>query len=155
MRQPLPFISMIAAAALLAGCTPPDEAPGTDDTPDTLSSTPAYPDSVSATISVSAVDGQVQVRPDSVEVEQGALVRWAGDGDTVWVVAFPEGTPFHEGRPVFYGGAAAAEGEGFIPDDAETGSYKYSVFYPNGEGGYHQIDPKLVVIERRGMGGTD
>ena len=30
------------------------------------------------------------------------------------------------------------------------GEYKYWVFYPDGQGGFLQLDPKLVVIEEPG-----
>ncbi len=159
MRHLPRITSSIAVAAVLAACAPADEAPAVDDetTVDTAVAAPDVEQSPApnATIQLSLQNGQIVVEPDSLEVERGAMVRWAGGEEAVWVVAFAGGTPFRNGRRVFNGGGPSSAGQGPINQDAPTTTYKYWVFYPDGQGGYLQLDPKLVVIEDEGTGGSD
>lgn len=156
MRRFAHAVPLSALVALAAACGPAPDAgqEGVGATADTATQPgpPAPPD---ATIRLSMTNGQVVVQPESVEVTRGAVVRWeASDPNVVWVVVFSGDTPMLNGRRVFNGGGGPGN-----PDQAPVNrnavigqEYKYWVFYPDGQGGYLQLDPKLVIIDDPGPG---
>ena len=100
-----------------------------------------------ATITLSFQNGRVTASPDVATVPRGAQVRWiSADPSAVWVVVFPQGTPFANGKRTFNGGGNGSDAGGPIPPGAAPQEHKYWVFYPDAEGNYHILDPKLVIV---------
>lgn len=98
------------------------------------------------------VGDTIVVTPADRLVRRGATVRWRSEpADTSWVVAFAGETPFQGGRRVFNGGSTGqADARGPVDPQAATGTYKYNVFWPDGQGGYIPKDPKLVIVNENG-----
>lgn len=152
-------VVLSAAVALVVACAPePEPEPDTGET-ETANDTAAQPTRLQqpdTTIMISLVDGRIVVNPDSVGVRRGNVVRWAAaDPEAVWVVVFAGGTPMQAGRRVLNGGGPGNGDRAPVSLEAATGqAYKYWVFHPDGEGGYLQLDPKLVIIEDPGTNTT-
>lgn len=129
------------AAATDTAARPPAANPMIQDTP-----TPVQPDT---TITISRVDGEIVVEPDSLAARRGRVVRWAAtDAGAVWLVVFADSTPMQNGVQVLHNTRPGNPNQAPIRGDAIVGSeYKYWVFYPDGEGGYLQLDPRLVIID--------
>lgn len=165
----IPASGVVAVSLMLplctAGCGGGGEAPATQDSgAPTLSVQPAGgPPAVTAMITYDAVADTITVSPDPIEVKRGAVVRFESVTmpDSVWMVAFTDGTPFRGGNPndphrlVFHGGGRLVDAQGPIDRSATLQEYKYWVFHPNGKGGYKAVDPKLIVIDDGGGMGTD
>lgn len=159
--------SLLAAAAAGMACAGP--APDTEET-EAVADTeavaevqqPLRPDT---TIMISRVGNQIVVEPDSIGVARRTVVRWAAaDTGALWVVVFAGGTPMAEGDSargpggrvrVFHSGGPGNSDRARVRLDVAVDSvFKYWVFYPDGNGGYLQLDPKLIIIDDRGADST-
>lgn len=149
--------SLLAAAAVGTACAGPGaDTEETETVADTEAVAEVQPPPPPRTIMLSRVDGQIVVDPDSIGVPPRTLVRWeAADTGAVWVVVFAGGTPMERGRRVINGGGPGESDRAPVRPNVEPGQvFKYWVFYPDSEGGYLQLDPKLVIIEDRGADTT-
>lgn len=145
-------IPLFFALAILLGCDAEPRAGSGQDTTaadtmaaDTAPQTPPPPDT---TIMISRVDGEIVVQPDSVVIARGRIVQWAAaDTAAVWMVLFAESTPMQNRVQVLHNTGPGNPDQAPINREAALGEYKYWVFYPDGQGGYLQLDPKLVIID--------
>lgn len=99
------------------------------------------------------LDGQtIVVTPTDAYIRRGRSVRWTSvPTDTPWVVAFAGATPFQNGKRVFNGGGPGQSNtHGPLLSGAALGSHEYTVLWPDGEGGFIVLDPKLVVVDEMG-----
>lgn len=158
MRRPFALLSTLALLPFLAACPPGDDTgatgePAVSDTASVQATQPGQPPMETITITLSGTS--VSVDRDSVTVarSQSPVIRWRSDpAGGNWIVGFGEpDTPFQNGQRVFFGGSQnQGDRQGTIPQQATLGAYKYWVFYADSEGNYHQLDPKLVIIEDPG-----
>lgn len=147
----------VALTAIFVACSPADEPE-----PEVDAAVPERPEvradqalgPVDRPIRIRLVADTIQVDPDSAEVRRGARVGWASPDqpDAVWVVAFPDSTPFQNGRAVFHGGGNPGDAQGPIPPkgggpELPDVGYKYWVFFADSNGQYRVKDPKLVVVD--------
>lgn len=121
--------------------------PGPGQAAGVIQATPAPPQP-DTTITISRVGGQIVVQPDSLGIGRGRVVRWAAtDPGAVWMVLFADSTPMQNGVQVLHNTGPGNPHQAPIRLQADTGSvFKYWVFYPDGQGGYLQLDPRLVII---------
>lgn len=97
--------------------------------------------------------GHITVSQDTARVPIRGIVRWASaDPSAVWVVVLADSTPMVNHRQAFNGGGPPAQAQGAVGSGRALigNEYKYWVFYPDGNGGYVQKDPKLVIIDDQG-----
>lgn len=156
MKRASAFVAFLALVALGAAC----DTGSYQATEQEGSAMMMQPDT---TITLSLEDGQIVVDPDPVNVKINGVVRWASKAgeSPVWVVVFADSTPMKNGRRVFNGGTAPgssgqAQAQGPVGSgrDLVGKEFKYWVFYPDGQGGYIQKDPKLVIIDDPGADTT-
>jgi hypothetical protein len=130
----LPGVALTLTLGVLLGCA--------------RGGTPAPP--ATTLIELSLVNGSIVVSPDSAIAERNGNVRWrSANPGAVWVVVFPQTTPFANQQRVLNGGGNPSHAQAPIPGSGAgtTVAHKYWVFYPDGSGGYVVEDPKLVIVD--------
>lgn len=159
MRRPFALLSTLALVPVLVACPPGDDTGATGEAlvSDTAAAVQAAQpvQQATATITITLTGNSVSVDQDSVTVarSQSPVIEWKSDPPGGhWIVAFGEAdTPFQNGKRVFFGGSQSqGDRRGTVPPQATLGTYKYWVFYADSQGNYHELDPKLVIIEDPG-----